>query len=104
LNRSCLLIVFSTSDPIGRIIKSCKFTFLHVHDLSNFRVVNEYETRSILQDDASFHDTNDDSMSPVADNINDTVENGVVEEEDQTTDTARLLRSFFRRMGRNPSR
>ena len=68
-------------------------------------MVNEYETRSILQDDASFHDTNDDSMSPVADNINDTVENGVVEEEDQTTDTARLLRSFFlRTLGRDPSR
>ena len=66
---------------------------------------NEDETRSIPQDDASFHGTNDDSMPPVAINTHDTEENDVVvEEEAQTTDTARLLRSFFRRMGRNPSR
>jgi hypothetical protein len=66
---------------------------------------NEDETRSIPQDDASFHGTNDDSMPPVAININDTEENDVVvEEEAQTTDTARLLRSFFRRtLGRNSS-
>jgi hypothetical protein len=56
---------------------------------------NEDETRSIPQDDASFHDTNDDSMTPVAINANETEENDVIEEEDQTTDTARLLRSFF---------
>jgi hypothetical protein len=40
-------------------------------------------------------DTNDDSMTPVAINANETEENDVIEEEDQTTDTARLLRSFF---------
>ena len=56
---------------------------------------NEDETRSIAQDDASFHDTNDDSMTPVAINTNDTEEHDAVEEEDQTTNTARLLRSFF---------
>ena len=62
-------------------------------------MVNEYETRSILQDDASFHDTNDDSMPPVANNINDTVDNGVVEEEDQRTDTARPSEKFFSKNG-----
>jgi hypothetical protein len=66
---------------------------------------NEDETHRFLQDDASFHNTNDDSMPPVAINTQDTEENGIVEEEDQTTDTARLLRSFFlRTLGRDPSR
>ena len=60
---------------------------------------NEDETRSIPQDDASFHDTNDDSMTPVAINTNDMEEHDAVEEEDQTTDTARLLRSFFLKNG-----
>ena len=65
---------------------------------------NEDETHRFLQDDASFHGTNDDSMPPVAINTQDTEDNGIVEEEAQTTDTARLLRSFFRRtLGRNSS-
>ena len=34
-------------------------------------------------------------MTPVAINANETEENDVIEEEDQTTVTARLLRSFF---------
>ena len=34
-------------------------------------------------------------MTPVAINTNDMEEHDAIEEEDQTTDTARLLRSFF---------